>query len=90
MFIAICDFKCFLVSPIPDQITSAVYIDKVFFVIGHGPLPSLHIEYTAKEISIMYFFFLGIAPPQSQILHSCISERFIYSQDLSTYFPAAG
>ncbi len=33
--------------------------------------------------------FLGIARPQSQFLHSCICQRFIYSQDLSTYFPAA-
>jgi hypothetical protein len=31
----------------------------------------------------------GIAWPQSQFPHSCIYERFIYSQDLSTYFPAA-
>jgi hypothetical protein len=34
--------------------------------------------------------FLGIARPQSQFPHSCISEGFIYSQDWSTYFfPAA-
>jgi hypothetical protein len=32
---------------------------------------------------------LGIAWPQSQFLHSCVCERFIYSQDRSTYFPAA-
>jgi hypothetical protein len=31
--------------------------------------------------------FLGIARPQSQFLYSCVCERFIYSQDLSTYFP---
>ena len=34
--------------------------------------------------------FLGIAWPQSQFPHSCVCERFIYSQDRSTYFPAAG
>jgi hypothetical protein len=33
--------------------------------------------------------FLGIARPQSQYAHSCVCERFIYSQDRSTYFPAA-
>jgi hypothetical protein len=33
--------------------------------------------------------FLGIARPQSQFPHSCVCERFIYSQDQSTYFPAA-
>ncbi len=34
--------------------------------------------------------FLGIARPQSQFPHSCVCERFIYFQDQSTYFPAAG
>ncbi len=33
--------------------------------------------------------FLGIARPQSQFPHSCVCERFIYSQDRSTHFPAA-
>ncbi len=33
--------------------------------------------------------FLGNAGPQSQFPHSCVCERFIYSQDQSTYFPAA-
>jgi hypothetical protein len=33
--------------------------------------------------------FLGIARPQSQFRHSCVSEQFIYSQYRSTYFPAA-
>ncbi len=31
----------------------------------------------------------GIARPQFQFLHSCAYERFIYSQDLSTYLAAA-
>ncbi len=30
--------------------------------------------------------FLGIARPQSQFPHSCVCERFVYSQDRSTYF----
>jgi hypothetical protein len=30
--------------------------------------------------------FLGIARPQPQFPHSCVCERFIYSQDRSTYF----
>ncbi len=34
--------------------------------------------------------FLGIAWPQSQFPHTCVCERFIYSQeDRSIYFPAA-
>jgi hypothetical protein len=31
----------------------------------------------------------GIAWPRSQFLHSCICERFIYSQDRSAYLAAA-
>jgi hypothetical protein len=43
-----------------------------------------------KEIPFMYCIsFLGIARPQSQFPHSCVCEWFIYSQDQSTYFPAA-
>jgi hypothetical protein len=30
--------------------------------------------------------FLEIAQPQSQLPHSCVSERLIYSPDRSTYF----
>jgi hypothetical protein len=33
--------------------------------------------------------FPGIVRPQSQFPHACVCERFIYSQDWSTYFPAA-
>ncbi len=32
-----------------------------------------------------YISFLGIARPQPQFPHSCVCERFIYSQDRSTY-----
>jgi hypothetical protein len=34
----------------------------------------------------LYIPFLGIARPQPQFPHSCVFERFIYSQDQSTYF----
>jgi hypothetical protein len=40
---------------------------------------------TAKNIPLMYSF-LGTALPQSQFPHSCVCERFIYSQYRSTYF----
>jgi hypothetical protein len=43
--------------------------------------------YIAMKIPFM-FPFLGIARPQSQFPHSCVCERFIHSQDRSTYFPA--
>ncbi len=37
----------------------------------------------------IYIPFLGTVRPQSQFPHSCVCEIFIYSQDQSTYFPAA-
>jgi hypothetical protein len=42
---------------------------------------------TLQGKSHLCISFLGIARPQSQFL--CVCERFIYSQDWSTYFPAA-
>ncbi len=43
---------------------------------------------TARKISFMYSFS-GNCAAQSQFPHSCGCEQFIYSQDRSTYFPAA-
>ncbi len=34
----------------------------------------------------LYIPFLGIVRPQPQFPHSCVYERFTYSQDQSTYF----
>jgi hypothetical protein len=42
--------------------------------------------HTANEKSHLCSPFLGIARPQFHFLHSCVCERFIYSQDRSTYF----
>ncbi len=48
------------------------------------------IYFTATKIPFMYFFSGNCtAAAQSQFPHSCVCERFIYSQDRSTYFPAA-
>ncbi len=41
---------------------------------------------TATKILFMYFGNLGISRPQSQFPHSCVCERFLYSQYCSTYF----
>ena len=38
-----------------------------------------------RKIPFMYSFS-GHCAPQSQFPHSCVCERFIYSQDRSTYF----
>ncbi len=46
-------------------------------------------ETTLQGKSHLCIHFLGIARPQSQFPHLFICERFIHSQDRSTYFPAA-
>ncbi len=56
----------------------------IFYMERQGLFDLATLSYTARKIS-----FLGIARPQSQFPHSCVCVRFIYSQDLSTYFPAA-
>ncbi len=38
--------------------------------------------------SHLYIPFLGIARPQSEFPHSCVCERFIYSNDRSAYSAA--
>jgi hypothetical protein len=37
----------------------------------------------------IYVFLFWELRPQSQFLLSCVCQRFIYTQDRSTYFPAA-
>jgi hypothetical protein len=41
---------------------------------------------TLQQQFRLYIPVLGIARPQPQFPHSCVCERFIYSQDRSTYF----
>ncbi len=61
------------------------------FIVSQCPFQnSPCILYLCTEgISQLYIPLLGIARPQSQFPNSCVCERFIFSQDLSTYFPAA-
>jgi hypothetical protein len=44
---------------------------------------------TLRRKPHLYIPRKGIARPQSQFPHSCVCERFVYSQDRFTYFPAA-
>jgi hypothetical protein len=44
-------------------------------------------NYTATKI-IFIIPIKGMARPQSQFLHSCVCERYMYSQYLSTYLAA--
>jgi hypothetical protein len=44
---------------------------------------------TLQRISHLCIPRKGITRPQSHFPRSCICERFIYSQDRSTYFPAS-
>ncbi len=59
------------------------FCEKCLFWVYFKFLPTL------QRKSYLCVPFLGIAWPQSQYPHSCVCERFIYSQDQSTYFPAA-
>ncbi len=53
----------------------------VYVMIHRGDLA----EYTATKIPLC-ILIMRILRPQSQFPHSCVCERFIYSQDQSTYF----
>jgi hypothetical protein len=58
----------------------------LFFLFGQWMCSSLS---TLQRKSHLCIPFLGIARPQSQFPHSCVYERFIYSQNRSTYLFAA-
>jgi hypothetical protein len=56
-------------------------------LVSHFLLPLNIIGCTALQRQFrLYIPFLGIARPQPQFPHSSVLERFIYSQDQSTYF----
>jgi hypothetical protein len=57
------------------EVQELLYLQIVIKVVGQPLLHRSHFN----EKSFMY----------SQFPHSCICERFIYSQEWSTYFPAA-
>ncbi len=59
-------------------------------LILHAPCPLTLCYRALQRKSHLCIPFLGIARPQSQFPHSCVCERFIYSQDRPTYIlPAA-
>jgi hypothetical protein len=64
--------------PQPPRWVSSCLVSRIFFTRNSTLQRNLDLCIPRK----------GIAWPQSQFPHSC--ERFIYSQDQSTYFPAAG
>jgi len=73
--------------------------DHFFAVVKSGstlPLPFLVANignsspcHTLQKNYYLCIFRKGTARPQSQFPHSCVCERFMYSHDHSTYFPAA-
>jgi hypothetical protein len=44
---------------------------------------------TLQQKSLLCIPRKGIARPHSQFPHSCVCDRFLYSQGRTTYFPAA-
>ncbi len=86
----------FLVSQLTAPSTLLIFIKNKRRIYPQRALVALLQEKIIKKIcnvlqrkSHLYIPFLGIAPPPSQFPHSCVCERLIYSQDRSTYFPAA-
>ncbi len=65
----------------------------VHFLLGYSRLLSSLINMVltvhCMEKSQLCIPFLGIARPHSRFPHSCVCERFIYSQDWSTYLAIA-
>ncbi len=57
----------------------------VFYFTTHSLLKQI-LACTLQRQFRLYIPFLGIARPQPQFPHSCVFERFLYSQDQSTYF----
>ncbi len=55
--------------------------------LGGVPFHLSQVSATLQRKFHLCISFLGIARPQSQFPHLCAYERFIYSQDRSTYFP---
>ncbi len=57
---------------------------------GFPIVPVFQSFHTVRKIPFMYCIsLLGIARLQSKFPHSLVCERFIYSQERSTCFPAA-
>jgi hypothetical protein len=63
--------------------SSAVPLTRILKQFG---LKSHNNNSTLQRQFRLYISFLGIARPQPQFPHSCVFERFIYSQDQFTYF----
>ncbi len=57
--------------------------------VASKPKPAIRHVFTLQRKSHLCIPLLWIFRPQSQFPHSCVCERFIYSHDRSTYFPAA-
>jgi hypothetical protein len=74
---------------IPGPATGCDVANWMMFRIRASLILNLNKIATLQGKSHLCIPFLGIARPQSQFPHSCVCERFIYSQDRSTYFPAA-
>ena len=63
--------------------------DTLFAVVLFCLYPTSPARYTATKKNPVYVFPEKALRGLSPSFHSCVCERFMYSQDWSTYFPAA-
>jgi hypothetical protein len=69
-------------------VSHLIYVQYVFIAFA-GNMYSVCTSVALQRNFGLYIPRKGTARPQSQLPHSCVCERFIYSHDRSTYFPAA-
>ncbi len=81
-------FSCtFLTNTV--LLNSFLYHKRVLFLVcSEDYFPPMSQRDRIPKIWIKYSLKWNCAVPQSQFLHSCFCERFIYSQDRSTYSAA--
>jgi hypothetical protein len=88
---------CSLCRPLDSTVSEDVAIEprnvRYSHVSGANLLAGLctyvSLSTALQQKSYLCIPFLGILRPQSQFPHSCVCERFMYSQDRSTYLAVA-
>ena len=74
---------CFVSTSAKFGISTDMGLNGTHIKCAHTSVP---FRSTLQRQFRLYIPFLGIARPQLQFPHSYVCERFIYSQDRSTYF----
>ncbi len=75
-----------VLTSVPPPLHSTSTVSPINCLPPKSICAAAHTIDTLERKSHLCIPFLGIARPQSQFPHSYVCERFIYSQDRSTYF----